>query len=30
LNATHNGEHYGTIVTYLRINTIVPPSSRGM
>ena len=29
LNATHNGEHYGNIVTYLRINKIVPPSSRG-
>lgn len=29
MNATHNGEHYGNIVTYLRINGIVPPSSRG-
>lgn len=29
LNATHNGEHYGNIVTYLRMNGIVPPSSRG-
>jgi uncharacterized damage-inducible protein DinB len=29
LNATHNGEHYGNLVTYLRINKIVPPSSRG-
>lgn len=28
LNATHNAEHYGNIVTYLRINGIVPPSSR--
>ena len=28
LNATHNGEHYGNLVTYLRINKIVPPSSR--
>lgn len=28
LNATHNGEHYGNMVTYLRINGIVPPSSR--
>lgn len=28
LNATHNGEHYGNIVTYLRINGMVPPSSR--
>jgi uncharacterized damage-inducible protein DinB len=29
LNATHNGEHYGNLVTYLRINGMVPPSSRG-
>lgn len=28
LNATHNGEHYGNIVTYMRINGLVPPSSR--
>lgn len=28
LNATHNGEHYGNIVTYMRINKLVPPSSR--
>lgn len=28
LNAVHNGEHYGNIVTYLRINGMVPPSSR--
>jgi len=28
LNATHDAEHYGNIVTYLRINKIVPPSSR--
>jgi uncharacterized damage-inducible protein DinB len=28
LNAAHNAEHYGNIVTYLRINGIVPPSSR--
>ena len=28
LNATHNGEHYGNIVTYLRINGMVPPSSQ--
>ena len=27
LNATHNGEHYGNIVTYLRLKGIVPPSS---
>ena len=29
LNAVHNGEHYGNIVTYLRINGMVPPSSQG-
>jgi uncharacterized damage-inducible protein DinB len=28
LNANHDAEHYGNIVTYLRINGIVPPSSR--
>jgi uncharacterized damage-inducible protein DinB len=28
LNATHNAEHYGNLVTYLRLNGIVPPSSR--
>jgi uncharacterized damage-inducible protein DinB len=28
LNATHNAEHYGNIVTYLRMNGVVPPSSR--
>ena len=28
MNATHNGEHYGNIVTYLRMNGMVPPSSR--
>jgi uncharacterized damage-inducible protein DinB len=28
LNANHNAEHYGNIVTYLRLNRIVPPSSR--
>jgi uncharacterized damage-inducible protein DinB len=28
LNANHNAEHYGNIVTYLRLNGIVPPSSR--
>ncbi len=28
LNATHDAEHYGNIVTYLRINGLVPPSSR--
>lgn len=29
LNATHDGEHYGNVVTYLRLNGMVPPSSRG-
>lgn len=29
LNAAHNAEHYGNLVTYLRLNGIVPPSSRG-
>jgi uncharacterized damage-inducible protein DinB len=28
LNANHDAEHYGNIVTYLRLNGIVPPSSR--
>ena len=27
-NALHNGEHYGNIVTYMRTNGLVPPSSR--
>lgn len=27
-NALHNGEHYGNLVTYLRIKGMVPPSSR--
>jgi|RhiMetdeSRZDD1v2_1073273.scaffolds.fasta_scaffold57687_5 uncharacterized damage-inducible protein DinB len=27
-NAVHNGEHYGNIVTYMRMNKLVPPSSR--
>jgi hypothetical protein len=27
-NAAHNSEHYGNIVTYMRINKMVPPSSR--
>jgi len=27
-NAGHNGEHYGNIVTYMRLNKLVPPSSR--
>ena len=29
LNTTHNGEHYGNLVTYLRMNGMVPPSSQG-
>jgi uncharacterized damage-inducible protein DinB len=28
MNATHDGEHYGNLITYLRMNGIVPPSSR--
>jgi uncharacterized damage-inducible protein DinB len=28
MNASHNSEHYGNIVTYLRMNKMVPPSSR--
>lgn len=28
-NASHDGEHYGNLVTYMRMNGIVPPSSRG-
>ncbi|MEO5511525.1 MAG: DinB family protein [Longimicrobiales bacterium] len=28
LNAAHDYEHYGNIVTYLRINGMVPPSSQ--
>jgi uncharacterized damage-inducible protein DinB len=28
VNATHDAEHYGNIVTYLRLNKVVPPSSR--
>ncbi len=27
-NAAHHGEHYGNIVTYMRLNKLVPPSSR--
>lgn len=27
-NATHDGEHYGNLVTYIRMNGMVPPSSR--
>src|SRR5215469_7220443 len=28
LNLTHNNEHYGNLVTYMRIKSIVPPSSQ--
>ena len=28
LNATHDSEHYGNLVTYLRMKGIVPPSSQ--
>jgi uncharacterized damage-inducible protein DinB len=28
LNTTHVGEHYGNIVTYMRMKGMVPPSSR--
>lgn len=28
LNATHDAEHYGNIITYMRLNKLVPPSSR--
>ena len=27
-NAMHDNEHYGNIVTYMRLNKMVPPSSR--
>ena len=27
-NATHDWEHYGNLVTYLRMNRLVPPSSQ--
>ena len=29
MNASHNNEHYGNMVTYMRIKGIVPPSSEG-
>jgi len=29
MNNAHNNEHYGNIVTYLRIKGLVPPSSEG-
>ena len=28
LNAVHNGEHYGNLVTYMRMKGMVPPSSK--
>ena len=28
INATHDNEHYGNVVTYLRINKMIPPSSK--
>jgi uncharacterized damage-inducible protein DinB len=28
LNNAHNNEHYGNLVTYMRIKSIVPPSSQ--
>jgi uncharacterized damage-inducible protein DinB len=28
LNATHNFEHYGNVITYLRMQGMVPPSSQ--
>ncbi len=28
-NATHNAEHYGNIVTYMRLKGMTPPSSQG-
>ena len=28
LNAVHDGEHYGNLVTYMRMKGMVPPSSR--
>jgi uncharacterized damage-inducible protein DinB len=28
MNANHDGEHYGNLVTYMRMNGMVPPSSR--
>lgn len=29
MNLQHNGEHYGNLVTYMRIKGMVPPSSQG-
>lgn len=28
VNAVHNGEHYGNLITYMRMKGMVPPSSR--
>lgn len=28
LNAVHDGEHYGNVVTYMRLKGMVPPSSK--
>jgi len=28
-NVIHDGEHYGNLVTYFRLNGLVPPSSQG-
>ncbi len=28
MNVSHNNEHYGNLVTYLRMNKLVPPSSK--
>jgi uncharacterized damage-inducible protein DinB len=28
MNATHDAEHYGNLVTYLRLNGMIPPSSK--
>ena len=28
-NTAHNMEHYGNLVTYMRLKNIVPPSSEG-
>ena len=27
LNVTHDSEHYGNLITYLRMKDLVPPSS---
>jgi uncharacterized damage-inducible protein DinB len=28
MNATHDNEHYGNVVTYMRMMGLVPPSSQ--